>query len=49
MGGLEENTWSKLLQDMEAQFSLGSVGVDEEDQGLFDISWEKLWDKSGMD
>ena len=34
---------------MEAQFSLGRMGLDKEDQGLFGISWSDLWTKSGVE
>ena len=34
---------------MEAQFNLGSVGLEEDDKGLFGISWKALWKKSGLD
>jgi hypothetical protein len=47
--GLREKDWSTLLQDMEAQFSLGRMGLDKEDQELFGISWSELWEKSGME
>lgn len=47
--GLREKERSTLLQDMEAQFSLGRMGLDDEDQGLFGISWSELWEKSGME
>ena len=47
--GLREKERSTLLQDMEAQFSLGRLGLDKEDQGLFGISWSELWEKSGME
>ena len=43
--GLREKERSTLLQDMEAQFSLGRMGLDKEDQGLFGISWSELWEK----
>ena len=34
---------------MEAQFNLGSVGLEEIDMGLFGISMKALWKKSGLD
>ena len=46
---LREKERSTLLKDMEAQFSLGRMGLDKEDQGLFGISWSELWKKSGME
>ena len=49
LDGLEEKTREKLFHDMEAQFNLGSVGLEEDDLGLFGISWKDLWQKSGLD
>jgi hypothetical protein len=46
---LEGKTRETLFHDMEAQFNLGSVGLDDDDKGLFDISWRKLWQNSGLD
>ena len=49
LNGLEEKERSNLLHNMESQFNLRTVGVNEEDRGLFGITWSALWDKSGLD
>jgi hypothetical protein len=30
----------KMVQDMEAQFNIVSVGMNDEDKGMFGISWK---------
>ena len=38
LDGLEVKTRENMFQDMEAQFNLGSVGMNAKDKGLFGIS-----------
>ena len=49
LDGLDGKIRERLFHDMEAQFNLGSVGLEEEDMGLFGISWKALWQNSGLD
>ena len=48
LDGVEEKSGTKLFQDIEAQFSLEIIGINKDEHGLFGISLDKVWDKSGM-